>query len=216
VDHEPRLKKFVEKNFEEGSASDDETSWNGDIQAASTEVQKMLPAHGTCVAQKLTLVATCDAARALLPYVDQEALKSELLGKPWAAASHRFPDKAEVSQYQVKFNTLMKKLCSLWSLQSRSRLNSRVLLANLERLFSVPKTTSWDSLFDVTQFLHECYGRSAEKRRKLNDILAALGLSSKSGKSVQFTHEDMTFLKEYVQVRRSKIRHSSQSKTSCF
>jgi hypothetical protein len=206
VDVEPSLRRFAEVNLEEGglvgyTAVEDET-WpeEGDTCVDLTEVQKNLPPFATCVCQRLTLVATCDAARALLPYVDQEALKSELLGKPWTAASHRFPDEAEVVEYQSKFSTLTKKLNSLWSLQYCSRLNRRVLKAKLERLFLVPKKTRWDSLYDVMQFLHERYGRSAEQRQKLNSIVAALGLRSKSGKSVQFTADDMKFLQEYVQV----------------
>jgi hypothetical protein len=204
------LRRFAEVNFEEGGQDEgiraEDEMWveEGDTCVELTEVQKHLPPFAACVGQRLTLVATYDAARALLPYVAQEALKSELLGKPWAAASHPFPDKAEVVEYQSKFNTLTKKLNSLWSLQSRSRPKRRVVTANVERLFLVPEATRWDSLYDVMRFLHERYGRSAEQRQKLNVILAALGLCSKSGKPIQFTGDDMKCLKEYFQVRRKR------------
>jgi hypothetical protein len=59
------------------------------------------------------------------------------------------------------------------------------------------------------RFLHERYGRSAEQRQKLNDILAALGICSESGKSIQFTGDDMEFLKEYIQVGQNKILDSN-------
>jgi hypothetical protein len=166
------------------------------------DVQENLPRLGPCVGQRVVLVATCDAARALLPYDDQKVLEGELLRKPWTAPTpHRFPTEAEVSSYQVKFNTLTKKLDALWSLRVRRRIKRRDLRAYLERLFLVPKTTRWDSLFDVMRFIYERYGRSPERRRKLNDTLASMGICFKSGKSVQFTCEDMDFLKEYVQVR---------------
>jgi hypothetical protein len=208
VDVEPLLAKFAEENFEKSgqvgnTGAEGETSSEGDTYVTPREVQEKLPRFGACVGQRLALVATCDAARALLPYGDQEALKIELLGKPWAAATHRFPDEAEVVEYQVRFSTLMKKLNALWSLHYRSHHQRRVVRANAEMLFPVQKTARWDSLFDVTRFLHERYGRSAEQRRKLNKHLAALGLCSKGGKLVQFTGDDMKFLKEYVQVRRT-------------
>jgi hypothetical protein len=213
VDVETGLKSFAEMNFDRAQGCDSDGKVlglsKGDTYVSLKEVQELLPPHGPCVGQRLKLVATCDAARALLPYVDQEALKSELIGKPWAAASHRFPEEAEVVEYQVKFNTLMKKLNSLWSLQSRSRLKRSVVKTNLGRLFLVPKSTRWDSLYDVMRFLRERYGRSAEQRLKLNEILAALGICSKSGKSILFTGDDMKFLEEYIQVRQKKSLDSN-------
>ncbi len=173
----------------------------GDTYVARRELQEKLLRFEACVGQRLTLVATCNAARALLPYIDQEALKIELLWKLWAAALHGFPEEAEVVEYQVRFSNLMTKLNALWLLQYRSHFQCRGGRVTVEMLSHVQKTTRWDSLFDLTQFLHNHYSGSAEQQQKLNKlILTAFGLCSKSGKLIQFTGDDMKTFKEYALV----------------
>jgi hypothetical protein len=116
----------------------------------------------------------------------------------------------------------MGKLRAVWRFQSRSVLGSNVIRARLSTLFPVANATRWNSMYDAVKYVVNKFGLPRypgeattpyPKIAELNNCLKNLDLVMEVPEvgnpeqnmkvPVQFTRDDMKFLKEYITVSSS-------------
>ena len=118
-----------------------------------------LPKHQRCAAHSLNLVANVDA---------QKASKDVAYDRVSSAA--------------------LSKCRALWDRQQRSTVSSEIITRKLGRLFIVPCSTRWNSLYDALSFL------GSIDRKLLDGICDELALP-------RLQDEDILFIEEYTKVR---------------